>query len=453
MTVIPFEDPEDWWIAQLSNSAMGIRALQTFFASQRWIHRRVERVSFSDGRAYSRRVSLDVSVPVHCPSVISPSGDRYSLLPVSLLRKVPLVDFSLEGDLAKTLFNLTLEQNAALSFAGLRTLAAAAAAQPLSNELSLDIRSLVEGPAIAALSARERILSPDLRALDIAQRKLVKDGGITEWFLGQLAENFLFVIPVQAPVGSRLVVKYSHSGWDEDDPSTHDPWYLKFVEGLGLRATHFYLNATSASTAGSYHLQVDLPKGVVEKSVKLLALQEDKVAEIQTRRAPGRTPHLVCSRLPLAQSVKAEVQLQPSPIHWLVQSSLASAASAILLGLFWWRTDAALSSSGGAGTGQTVVTALLLASSSLIATLLTRPGEHGLASRLVRKLRLVAGTVLGAPFVASLLVALAFPKPAIHTVMFYLAVYSAVGLALLCIALWMSLRCDRVLRRREREPS
>ena len=446
MTVADFDDPEAWWLDQFRDPATGVKALRTFFASQRWIHRRVERVSFSDGRAYLRRISLDTSVPSGCPQVTSPSGIVYSLLPVSLLRKVPLVDFSLETDHGASLFNLTLQQNAAVSFAGLLGIAEATVGAPLSHELIKDIKDLVEDDSTKAQSARDSIINPDPRAGDICQRRRLKDDGISEWFVRLLAENFLFLIPVEVPIGSRVVVKYSHAGWDDNDAETRDRWYLVVLERLGLRASRFLLNVASASTASSYHLQIDLPKGVSEESVRLLAKQKDTFSEVQVRRAPGRTPHLVCSRLPLAQSVRAELRLRPSPIHWIAQSTIAAVGCFAILALFWWRTSWALPTHITAGSSQAVVTALLLASSSLVATLLTRPGEHGLASRLVRWLRPVVVTILAMPFLASLLVALAFSQATIRLAMGVAAAYSAVGASLLCITFSMSLRCERVAK-------
>ncbi|MFD8708500.1 hypothetical protein ACFV1W_38965 [Kitasatospora sp. NPDC059648] len=70
------------------------KLIKLIFFSKDWISRRVDSVRFPDGLTLHRQVSVDFLVPEELPRVRLRHGTGFTLLPIALLRKEAMVNFS-----------------------------------------------------------------------------------------------------------------------------------------------------------------------------------------------------------------------------------------------------------------------------------------------------------------------------------------------------------------------
>lgn len=89
--------------------------------AQRWVHRRVDALSFIGLSRVSQRTSLDFSVPREAPQYAI-SGTRVNVLPLIPVEKVPLVGLDLSDDQGQDIPILTSRQNSSISVLGMLSL-------------------------------------------------------------------------------------------------------------------------------------------------------------------------------------------------------------------------------------------------------------------------------------------------------------------------------------------
>lgn len=427
------ETASEWWIKSLGDERLAAEVIAEFYRSREWIHRRVEALAFLDGATFMRRVSLDLTVPMGCPQLVMPGGATYSLLPVALLKKRPLVDFSLRGPNDSTMFNLTAEQNGAISLAALTALAREHG--DVSQQVTKDLRKIVfSGPA-DGLKEYNSFVSLRPGDPDETTKSGIISDEPTKWLLRQLAENFLFVLVLQQPRGTRTVVKYSHK--DSDAYSSSGPLHSRIPMLLGWKATPIRSNASSASGAGSFHFEVVMPGAVSHDYVRLFSPKSAIGDEAELARSEGNSTHLNFAKRQPFQQVDAEVMVRPAWRNWLFPSAIASVLSSAMVWSFAIRANQALVTPG-AGVGESMTSALLLGITGVLATLLTRPGEHGLATRLVGPLRLAAIVSVGMSFPAAILIALGLPISILRDCLMGMAVATTPGAVLLITATLVS---------------
>jgi hypothetical protein len=426
--------PEEWWTTVLRDETLAARLVSQFYLSPQWIHRRVESLDFLDGKSFIRSTSIDLSVPPDCAEVMTPDGTRYSLLPVSMLRKQPLVEFSLVGPDGRSLFNLTSEQNGAIASTALKSIAKQSGV--LTSNIELAIDRIVFGDLKAGIDAFRVFVDPQCKDSDRALRKKIIEDETTRWLLSQLATSFLFVVALCELPGKRTVVKYSHQ--DSDTAGGSDSPWLRTFSKLGWRSTSFLSTASAASGAASYHFEVSPPHGVKVQSIKLYGFSKKKNYELKTVKRTAHSRHIHTTLLPPFLSVTAVVRLRPAWRIWLFPSTVATALTAIVLLSFAFRSASVLTSASLARGSAAVTAPLLLGITGVIATLLTRPGEHALAARLIGYLRHLTITVVSLPFISALMIALAAPYRTLRIWLFGFGWFSAASTVLLALATLMS---------------
>jgi hypothetical protein len=227
----------------------------------------------------------------------------------------------------------------------------------------------------------------------------------------QLAQNFIVHVGVKSAPGTRRIIKLTYESYAGRHEGTGE-WYRKFFQSLGWRLWQFQL--LIGARGGSFHLEVTAPPGV-----DIVGITADRVwapapdTPIGWRRrlkswlrsliywepiadvaVPGHTPRVHINP-PDAAFVRyrAAIFVRVSRPGWLTASWGVTfvIGAAIVAG---WRNLPVFFSNGA--TENTAIAAqagtaaiLLLTLLGVIATMLLRPGEHPLASRLLRTARLL----------------------------------------------------------------
>jgi hypothetical protein len=238
----------------------------------------------------------------------------------------------------------------------------------------------------------------------------------------ELAQNFVVYIGARNQPGSRRVVKLSYESEVTFARSTGR--FRRFLQSLGWRC--WQVDLLIGGRGGTYHLEVKAPTGVDVVGIAADPLRAGAPAErtglmrrvlrtaglVTTKQwwrhlfwwrpdasvvAPGYLPH-VHIHLPAAASARyrAAIFVRVSRPGWLTASWLVALVIGAVITTGRLNLDAVYSAhaTGEAGTAATLLLALL----GVFATMLVRPSEHPLASRLLLLARLLiladAGAVL-----------------------------------------------------------
>ena len=223
----------------------------------------------------------------------------------------------------------------------------------------------------------------------------------------ELARNFVVHVATKTAPESRRIVKLTYESYAPRRVGTGG-WLRKFWQSLGWRLWQF--DVLIGGRGGSYHLEVAAPPGVDvvgitadrllarEPAPKIrwwrhlaarawwrgLVLWEPTADAAVQRYLPHvhiNPPDGACIRY------RAAIFMRVSRPGWLTASWLVALVIAVVLGVGRFNLSAVYAKDTAlqAGTAATLLLALL----GVFATLLVRPGEHPLASRLLRVARLL----------------------------------------------------------------
>lgn len=228
--------------------------------------------------------------------------------------------------------------------------------------------------------------------------------------IDELAQNFVVSVGTKNLPGTRRIIKLaydSHALFAKPKGRLR-----KLMQSLGWRSWQF--DVLIGGRGGSYHLEVAAPPGVDVIGITADPLPARQAAtETRWRRlsaavrpfttkawwrrlifwepdaaisVPGYSPHVHINP-PDGASVRyrAKIFVRVSRPGWLSSSWLVAFVIGIVIGLGRFNLPAIYSKgpSAEAGTAATLLLALL----AVFATILVRPGEHPLASRLLRLAR------------------------------------------------------------------
>lgn len=193
----------------------------------RWVHRRVETLSFIDDVTVRRSVSVDFTLPTTLPAPLPAiEGHNVHVVPLGLLRKAALRDFDLSDESGAALPLMTSAKNGAIAAGALINAAEitpsddelAGLPRRLPPELRDELWSIATGSAPASLRRWERLGHPeesDSYAAGQWRRYLAEDRDFMA-LASDLARNFLVLTPLITPVGRRRIVKLSYEQTEEN---------------------------------------------------------------------------------------------------------------------------------------------------------------------------------------------------------------------------------------------
>lgn len=410
---------------------LGLRVLGLLLKWSGWVHRRVETIYFESAETHRRRVSVDFTLPLGLQTPLAAgTGEEVHLTPLTLLKKRPLTNFDLRDEGGSALPLLTKERNGLLAAAFLAGLASIAAPAKLKEEHG-------ERPPPDIDHALLRLALANAENTSIVERELDPKAGPSEasrtWrafllkeeqflaFAHVLALNYLVVVPLHGPPGTRRIVKLAYDeprttrsaypkntairrarrrllGWIVGEPvgprriRERRPGGLR--RGLGFRSDVRVIEAPAVSYGSSYHLEFVAPDGLIVTRGDLVPLAGETpvTSAIRSLKRSRRRAQLYLPRNVLSVGGATSpgliqglgfVHLRPPP-ETLVRATtlLAGFTTAILLfvALRW----ASLVDNAG------VVPGLLLIVPAGLAALITRSSEASITTQLLLGIRIAA---------------------------------------------------------------
>jgi hypothetical protein len=293
---------------------VGLIVLRLLRRRRGWIHRQVESVTVSDPVVTERRVSLDFTLGRTRPVAVNGEGEEVHFVPLTFMRKVPMVKFSLEDETGKAMPVLTFPRNCALSLSVLVGLGEILARSrtgstspgdplPMPKDVIGDLREVVEGPGRSESKIRAQIenltcraqMSPESirwRELLVADDEFMKATAL-------FSTHFLLAVPLVGKRGVRRILKYSFeehgdqpklklpgparwlvqlaarliSGKPTSEPRLR-PWQLWLARGMGWKPMATAIETPLMGQAARYHFEVEAAEGLQITLAQLMTAPE-----------------------------------------------------------------------------------------------------------------------------------------------------------------------------------
>lgn len=363
----------------------------------RWKHRKIDSLLLLEGVRGQRRVSLDCT-PIPDPALAYDSQERLKpniadieglvMVPLTLLRKGALRSFDLRGPDGATIPVLGRTENSQLAASILRHEILAPTQVP-GDEFLTALSELViadpeQGAALAS-DLRQGIFRgktvPELQDLSV----------VADLLLGEFGTYFLLVALLPAEqVGKRVVLKYSFH-WHVEPPVGAASLLNRLAVAAGYSTATIDVEVSRPTDAASYHLEVQVPKGLVSTGLRLPG---PGTAQLPDTAIADNNDDVIAHAVGSYDSIDsntAELSLSVprSGLRSVALLTTAFTATVFLLErLLPGAHEALLSASDGA-------VALLLAAPAVVVTLLASPGESSIASHILLPLRVAVLTCAG----------------------------------------------------------
>lgn len=360
----------------------------------RWVHRRVERITFCDEDALNRDVSIDFTLPIwfHELRETPPCGLKRQLVPLGFLRKGPLVNFGLRNERDESLPLLTRPQNAQVSEAILKVLALRAldprAEQDpdispddiIPSEVRCDIRDLVRESPAGANEAYGRLLTnpdkaSDARATLGNNRPFVVAANLFRY-------DFLALSMLSVNKHERRVVHLSYEEARSSSTTDELRRIVRQMRGKGRRLT---VDVTALSETMSHHVEVEAPSGLkITGRASYYFDGRGNVVGTKLQPVTYKRAHFHFFNAQPRSSASVAVQLRPR------ESSGVRAATLMALFTFLATSLAALRFAHIEHGDNAAAAALLLAAAGIIGLVVVRGGEDEVSTTLLFPLRVLA---------------------------------------------------------------
>lgn len=392
-----------------------------------WVARRVEKVIFRDDRTVNRQISIDFLVREDAPVYHAPGGQRFWLVPVSIMRRKTLVNYYLRDEDGKSIPLPGLRLAQYLDESMLRAVASRELNDTLSEEAGSFIHDVIVGE-LDQVKARMKSLE-EKRAPDQIQR-LADQRHLFYILLHRLSYRFTLYAFIDADPRHRhrvlhmaidepLTLYHRESGLA---PATVDGrpdgpsygrgdvvrWWNRhrLAAALGWTPTKVRFPVPAAENAASFHFEIQTPPGVdiVEASV-LAGLPDEDNGDPALAQRPSfdhvrmrlPTVGLHITAVPNGSSSRAQVHLQAATRGWYTTMLLSCWATLLLLGaiLLHVHTKAILTKAD--------VVVVLAGVAAAVATLIAQGEFAGMAGRLLALPRALAAAEAALPLIAATL--------------------------------------------------
>ena len=391
----------------------GSSLLLLLLKSSGWVSHRTERVRFRDDRSVARQVTVEFHTPDLAPVFGGDDGQSYRLVPLSVMRRKTLVNFTLSDESGRSVVVPTLRQNQAITESVLLA-GADAILGPGGDGMA---------PADAA-DRREiarfihRVVSGDQRELTAAYESLRRGTAapavqhlasqrMFRVLLYRLADNFVLWVMIPAGAPRRRVLTFSSDeplrlhyrkpGYTGDTYELGEklsPWHpVVWSSAIGFTTTRIRFPVPAAENTDSFHFEIDAPKGVQIAEASLLAGRPGHLnPSFDHVRGGFPTVGLHVIEVPNGSLSRAQVGLQVVTRGWLMTSMLSAWAVFGLL-VAYGRFISDLKQDSGAP-------ALILAAVAAgVAALIAQSVSHGLAAHLLKWARVLATVSAALPLI------------------------------------------------------
>lgn len=353
-----------------------------------WVNRRVETIEFIDVARLRRHISIDFTIPQRnrIPVTLQ-TGQALTFVPLSLLNKRTLRNFSVRTETGRALPVLTKEQNSLIGATLLRSIGRSVIKGNLDPHIERDIDDVVGGNKAEWTRGYGNLSTP--RGLGShAQRKQLWASRSFRTLATDFAQQFVLYVPLAVVPGDRRVLKVEY----EED---FHPRKLTLAERFGLRRVYFNFLAPSLGAAASYHAEVPSPDELVISSAYLYEIKPDGTKELLDKDFVTHRAHVRASDMPRGSTALLSVGFRLRRAGLPVESAVLAGATALILAGGWLlhRQDITVK--------RDVASLLIVALPGLYATYLVRPGEHRLVKRLVSGLKIVVLLLAALSFAAA----------------------------------------------------
>ncbi|SNS54277.1 hypothetical protein SAMN06893096_10512 [Geodermatophilus pulveris] len=401
---------------------VGRRLLLAQLEFSRWVLRRVETVSFGEGRSVLRRTTIELRVPDEAPVFVieQPDGKTEScwLVPLTVMKRRTLVDFHLAKEDGTPITPLGLRLNQQLDESML--LAAAATLDPPGEEVRQFAEQVVAGDREVVEAAIRRyeearwgrqlarlrhhalfVMTLDRLRYNFTQYVLLPQGSGRHRLL-----SMSFVEPVAWRYQHPALTRESDGRWLYE-PMKPAPWNLGHLASeLGLVPTRVRLQIPAAEHAASYHLEVEAPPGVRIVAATLLAGRPHEPEHedgrqrftLDSQRGDSLTVGLHGVEVPQNSLCRAHLELRVQRMGWLTTLLSVTVAVMLVLGTL---AGHVLWQEAPDPDQDTNAVVLLIATSAAAAAFLSQRDFTGVAARLIVGMRAVGAASMALPVVAA----------------------------------------------------
>jgi hypothetical protein len=359
---------------------IGAMTARLMFPWDQWVHRRVDRVTFSDEDAIFRKVSVDFTLPhwFHEYRKTPPKKPKRQLVPLGFLRKEALVNFSLQDEDGSSLPLLSAPQDAQVAEAVLLHLAEISIQASIPDEVRHDIRDLVREPPTAASETYLRLFTARDKAL--TTREALTGMPMFASTASLFRDSFLTLSMFDIRRYERRIIHYSY-----EEGLSESGEFIRLVQQAVGQPRVMTVGITAPSEAASYHLEVEAPEGLmITRSISYQHIG----GGVTIRRKPSagilRRAHCHFANVPPRSRAGAAIFLHPR------KSSVVRAAT--LTALLTLAATLAISArfSHIEKGDNAAAAALLLAVTGIVGLIVMRSGENEMATTLLFPLRVVA---------------------------------------------------------------
>jgi hypothetical protein len=288
------------YVEQLDNfwAGIGRRSALTFSLRRYWLYRRVESIELLGASAVRRKVSVDLELPKHLPSLEGRGEVDGCLVPISVLAKwPPLMDFNLFGAEEHPASLYAGDTNVSLSYGLLIGLIEVlrlrvqypnlvgawrgefnqkeldAFATVVDTVLPPDVlntlpRLLLEQlafivaqdkPGNQQVAVATRALRDELRPeLSSGDDSVARDAGEAVDLASQLGNSSILWVPLRGTPGSDRIVKFSYV----DPWETYESVFRRCLIACSWSERSFWIPLPHAGLHTRYHLDISAPEGL-----------------------------------------------------------------------------------------------------------------------------------------------------------------------------------------------
>lgn len=368
---------------------LGSYLFELWLAGNGWVRRRVETVDFLGAGSLRRSVSVDFEIPDTDFKTPRPLP-----VPLALLEKRQLVDFDVFDEARNALPVCTRAEN---SYAAWSMLAAVAAVEIRDADgngagrsvepLWEDLWSIASGDAQGALE----VLDGFAESEDHLGRTLA-ESSFFDAVARTLATVFLLLVPVEGPAGQRRVIKFRYTLGHRRFGSATE----RFCQSMGWMPAGFEFYVPAVGESESYHFELAAPTDL-EVARSTLHLKDpvtgwEDIEGVST----GTRAHLYTTGKQPDVDGTALIWLQISRTG-LLRSGCVVAGMICAVLLFFYATGRL------DRPPRDIQSAILLTLPALVATLVVRPGEHGLVTELLLGVRSAVAMSGAVAYIAALL--------------------------------------------------
>jgi hypothetical protein len=383
-----------------------------------WVVRRVESVRFERERSVSRRVSVQFVVRPDAPILKLSDGRCMYLVPLSMMRRRTLVNFTLEDEAGRRLPMLGLRVAQQLDESLLLASAAAVSMESAAHpKVGKFIKDVVAGEAERVEESVEDFLKCPSERLEFLSGQ-----SLFNTVLNRLYRNFTLYVLLDVKQGIHRTLNMSFdepTDWKLQRPKlfplTDVPGGQRYEAGLpvrcvrrfliymgaklGLTPTRVRFQIPAAENTASYHFEATAPLGVrIVQATLLAGRPHEPTRRVHVDRIVGDTPTIGLHAIEIPNNSLCRVQLDlrvPSGgwLTHLVMSCLVIAG--VLASVAFHPSDLKNNDV------VTNVVVILITASAATATLVAERDFHGLGASMLTLLRGLGALSLALPIIAA----------------------------------------------------